>query len=182
MNRNISVFILLILIASSFKYRTKTREQVLPLNPINLQTVSNIGLQQKASFSDVVAKLQLGNQEFAEGNPSTYKSLWSRTAEVTNFCGMNAQESKGWEAVEKSLDAFNKKIAGNNLYNVEKIASSASAEQGYVLQKEHYILADGTSLNLHVTIVFHREKDGWKIIHRHSDELATAPEPVIAAK
>ena len=182
MNRNIAVFILLILIASSFKYRTKTREQVLPLNPINLRTVSNAGSHSKTSFNEAVAKLQQGNQEFAEGQPSTYKSLWSHSDEVTNFCGLNGQESKGWEAVEKSLDAFNKRIAGKNVFNVEKISSNAGAEQGYVLQKEHYILPDGKSLDLHVTIVFRRESDGWKIVHRHSDELTTAPVPVIAAK
>jgi hypothetical protein len=182
MNRNISVFILLILIASSFKYRTKAREQVLPLHPISLGTISKVSLQPETSFEQTVAKLHQANQQFAQGQPSAYKSLWSRTDDVTNFCGLNGQESKGWESVEKSLDALNEKIAGNRLFSVEKIASNAGSEQGYVLQKEHYTLPDGHKLDLHVTMVFRYQNNAWKIVHRHSDELTVGIGSVIAAK
>lgn len=181
MNRNISVFILLILLASSFKYRTKAREQVLPLKHINNQNVTNVSLQSGA-FEQIVAKLKESNQEFANGEPSSYKSLWSHSEEVTNFCGLNEQEFKGWEEVEKSLDSFNKRISGNHYFRSEKIASHAGPEQGYLLQKEHYILPNGKKLDLHVTIVFRIENNEWKIVHRHSDELAMAATPIIAAK
>ena len=181
MNRNISVFILLILLASSFKYRTKAREQVLPIRHIQNQSVTPVSLQ-SVSFQEAVAKLQQGNKEFAAGQPSTYKALWSRSGEVTNFCGVQGQEYKGWESVEKSLDSFNKRISGKNFFRIEKIANHAGAEQGYVLQKEHYVLPDGHKLDLHVTIVFRRENNEWKIVHRHSDELVLAAESIIAAK
>ncbi|SKB95282.1 nuclear transport factor 2 family protein [Dyadobacter psychrophilus] len=181
MKRNISVFILLILLASSFKYRSKTREAVLPSNIGTEKLVSNVDLE-SSTFDETVLKMQQGNREFAQGNASTYKSLWSRKEEVTNVCGLNSKESKGWQDVERSIDAFGKKIANRKTYKLEKIASHAGPEQGYVLQKEHYVLADGQNLDLHVTIVFRREDNQWKIVHRQSDELAMTVGSAIAVK
>ncbi|MCF2486958.1 nuclear transport factor 2 family protein [Dyadobacter sp. CY347] len=181
MNRNITVFILLILIASSFKYRTKTSEQVLPLSPVPNRPVTNVSLQSGA-FEKAVLKLQEGSREFAEGQPSIYKSLWSHSDDVSNFCGLDGKEFKGWQSVEKSLDSFNQRISGNNAFRYEKIAGQASHEQGYVLQKEHYTLHDGSKLDLNVTIVFRLENNEWKIVHRQSDELSVPAGAIIAAK
>ncbi|MCF0043365.1 nuclear transport factor 2 family protein [Dyadobacter fanqingshengii] len=181
MKRNISVFILLILLASSFKYRSKSREAVLPSDADTKKLVSNVSLP-SSTFEETVLKMQQGNREFAQGNASTFKSLWSRSEDVTNFCGLNSQESKGWLDVEKSIDDFNKKIVRKKSYSLEKIASHAGPEQGYVLQKEHYVLANGQSLDLHVTLVLRLENNQWKIVHRHSDELAMSVGSAIAVK
>ena len=181
MNRNIAVFILLILIASSFKYRTKTRGQVSTVNPAQVQSVKNIS-QESGAFDKAVLKLQEGNQELAKGRASIYKSLWSHSEDVSNFCAMDGQEYKGWESVEKSLDSFAQKMAGNSNFKLEKIASQAGPEQGYVLQKEHYTLQDGIKVDLNVTIVFRRENNEWRIVHRQSDKLAMPAEAIIAAK
>jgi len=181
MKRNISVFILLLLLVSSFKYKSKSNEKVLPPHPITDRFVSNVNMPSVA-FEDAVLELQKGNREFAQGNASFYKALWSQRDDVTNFCGLDGQESKGWQAVAKSLDAFHRKIQGKKHYSIEKIASNAGPDQGYVLQKEHYVLADGQNLDLHVTIVLRREGEEWKIVHRHSDELAMSAVSVIAAK
>ena len=181
MKRNISVFILLILLASSFKYRSKTREAVSLPDTGTEKLVSNVHLKAPA-FDETVLKMQQGSREFAQGNASTYKSLWSHEEEVTNFCGRNSQEYKGWQDVEKSIDAFGKKIADKKAYRIEKIASHANPEQGYLLQKEHYVLANGQNLDLHVTLVFRRENNQWKIVHRQSDELAISVGSAIAVK
>ncbi|MCF0050050.1 nuclear transport factor 2 family protein [Dyadobacter sp. LJ53] len=181
MKRNISVFILLILLASSFKYRSKTREVNSPATPAKESFVSNVNLP-ITTFDETVVIMQQGNREFAQGNTENYKSLWSRSEDVTNFCGLNSEESKGWKEVEASLDVFSKKITGKKSYTLEKIASHAGPDQGYVLQKEHYTLANGQNLDLHVTIVFRRENKQWKIVHRHSDELAMSVGPAIAVK
>ncbi|WP_026628351.1 nuclear transport factor 2 family protein [Dyadobacter alkalitolerans] len=181
MNRNIAVFILLILVASSFKYKTKTREQVSTLSPAQVHSVKNISLQ-SGTFDKAVAKLQEGNQELVKGRPSIYKSLWSHSEDVSNFCGLDGQEYKGWGSVEKSLDSFGQKMAGNSNFKLEKVASQAGPEQGYVLQKEHYTLQDGSKVDLNVTIVFRLENNEWKIVHRQSDKLAMPAEAIIAAK
>jgi ketosteroid isomerase-like protein len=176
MKRNISVFILLILLASSFKYRTKARE-------VN-QNVITAGYSSTASqksfpvesFNSAIEKLQQANSELSKGNPDLAKSMWSHKEDVTIFDEKAVGEIKGWQAVEATLNATSKQLSKESTYTFEKIASHEAGDQGYLLQKEHYKLANGRVIDLHVTVLFRKEANSWKIIHRQSDLSALARE------
>lgn len=173
MKRNISVFILLILLASSFKYRSMTRE--------NSQPVITAGYGSKQSPKSVVASsldaafadLHKANLEMAKGNPAFFKSLWSHQDDVTIFGGAENADCKGWKAVEASLNNAGSIPAKDVAYTFEKVASQEGATQGYLIQKEHYRFADGRKADLHVTVLFRKENNVWKIAHRHADSIPT---------
>ncbi|SDE21374.1 SnoaL-like domain-containing protein [Dyadobacter soli] len=175
MKRNISVFILLILLASSFKYRSMTRENTLPV--ITAGNGSDSKQSPKAvavsSLDAAVADLHKANLEMAKGNPAFFKSLWSQKDDVTAFGGSANMDSKGWKAVEASLNNTGIAPAKDVAYTYEKIASQEGATQGYLIQKEHYRFADGRKADLHVTVLFRKENNVWKIAHRNVDPIAT---------
>lgn len=163
MKRNISVFILLILLASSFKYRTKTKHPTQPLITAGFNHSSPAPINPVSSFDAAIADLQKANREMAKGNPVLFRSLWSNQDDVTSF-GVAQIDSKEWKAVE----------AGNVAYTFEKIASEEGADQGYLLQKEHYRFPDGSKVDLNVTLLFRKENNTWKIVHRHADHITLA--------
>lgn len=173
MKRNISVFILLILLASSFKYRTKTRETAQPPVTAGFSTKSPAKGITKTSMDAAIADLQKANLEMAKGNPALFKSLWSHQDDVTIFGGAANADSKGWKAVEASLNNEGLATGKDVTYTYEKVASEEGAAQGYLIQKEHYRFADGRKADLHVTVLYRKENNVWKIAHRHANPIAT---------
>lgn len=172
MKRNISVFILLILLASSFKYRTMTRENAQPVITAGYGS-NHIPKGMVASSLDAaVADLHKANLEMAKGNPAFFKSLWSHQDDVTMFGGIANVDSKGWKAVEASLSNAGSIPAKDVTYTFEKVASQEGTTQGYLIQKEHYRFADGRQADLHVTVLFRKENNVWKIAHRQADSIS----------
>ncbi|GGN00607.1 hypothetical protein GCM10010967_38530 [Dyadobacter beijingensis] len=171
MKRNISVFILLILLASSFKYRTKTRETSQPVITAGYDSPVSRKHALKPTLDAAIADLQKANQEMAKGNPAFLKTLWSHEDDVTIFGGVENTDSKGWKAVEASLNTAGQTSVQDVVYTYEKVASQEGPMQGYLIQKEHYRFADGRKADLHVTVLFRKENNVWKIAHRQADPI-----------
>lgn len=171
MKRNISVFILLILLASSFKYRTKTRETAQPVITAGYDSQHSTNDKSVSSLDAAIADLQKANREMAKGNTALFKSLWSHQDDVTAFGEKDNSDSKGWKAVEASLNASTV-VAKDVVYTFENLAKQESSDQGYLIQKEHYRFSDGRKADLHVTVLFRKENNVWKITHRHAEPIA----------
>ena len=175
MKNNISVFILIILVASSFKYRSKTIGSALPATPDNiaLEVLPLPESQPKAEFESLVSKMQEANRELAQGDPGKIKQLWSRADDVTIFCGSSGVEVKGWKAVEERLDWLCSQVPAGSRYSSERISSQTGENYGSLQQTEHYKLLDGKTMDLGVTLLFKKEAGGWKIVHRHAENLSS---------
>jgi ketosteroid isomerase-like protein len=174
MKNNIAVFILIILVTSSFKYRSKTSGNLVPsqARQEGIELLPDIEEESRGAFEDVLTKMQQANVALANGNTEEIKKLWSRDDEVTIFCGAHGAQVKGWDAVETRLDWLCNQITPGSKYTFERISTQAGESFGSLQQTEHYISMDGTQVNLGVTILFKREADGWKIVHRHAENLS----------
>ena len=71
----------------------------------------------------------------------------------------------------------------------EPSAKCVTQDLAYLVEVERYEAKvrgrdDITALALHVTSIFSRETDGWKLLHRHADPITTvqAPESVFGAR
>ena len=175
MNRKITVFVLLILLASSFKYRTKAVEAKLAPPSVKQSSFESpaVLLKKKSEreFELLVKQMQEANKDFSQGNPEALKSLWSHADDVTLVGGFGGAEAKGWKSVEPTLSQSSKKIPAGSTYSFENIASNLGTDMAYLLQSEHYRLGNGKGIDSKVTILFRKEADGWKIIHKHADDL-----------
>jgi ketosteroid isomerase-like protein len=67
----------------------------------------------------------------------------------------------------------------------EDVSRYGTADLGYAVWIEPNDVqlagtSDRTRISLRVTMVFRREDDGWRIVHRHADPITTA-RPVTTA-
>ena len=173
MNRKVSVFILLILLASSFKYRAKTVESNAPIakQPVASAHTKNLSAKNDTSFEEFTVRLQKANQELVSGNPEPFKALWSKTNEVTATNNREQTGKKEWEAVAVNLGKNTKASAAGNEYSFENITTQVGTDLACLLQTEHYRKNGEKPVDLHVTILCRKENDGWKIVHRQAENI-----------
>jgi ketosteroid isomerase-like protein len=119
-----------------------------------------------------IAKLEASEVEFAQGRPAAFKALWSHAEDVT-LCGGFGGVTRGWDDVAARLDWASSKYSEGSRSR-EDISGTIGADIAYIVQTEviHFRVPGRTEQlrqDLRATMVFRREADGWRIIHRHAD-------------
>ena len=134
-----------------------------------------VGAQARAEFDAFFNKVTKAEQELFRGRPESLKALRTRAPEVTLFGVSGGSGDHGWEQVGSRLDWTNTQYRDGAL-TVERIASYVDENLGYVVQREkaRFKVPGHTQesiLEIRATWIFRRERDGWRIIHRHADSL-----------
>ncbi len=111
---------------------------------------------------------------FEEGNPAPYLACWSHADDVTIFGGWGAFE-KGWDEVGPRMEWAAARFHGAQMTN-EPLTMGQSGNLAYAIyfEKGQARLGDLDEyrpLVLRVTIIYRREDNVWKIIHRHADAV-----------
>ena len=133
------------------------------------------GAQARAEFDAFFDKVTKAEQELFRGRPESLKALWTRAPEVTLFGVSGGRGEHGWKRVGPRLDWTNTQYRNGTL-TVERIASYVDGSLGYVVQREKVRFkipgrAQESILEIRATWIFRRERNGWRIIHRHADSL-----------
>jgi hypothetical protein len=124
-------------------------------------------------FQAALAKMDAAQLELQNGQPEAFKGLRSHADDVTLSGGFRGTIEKEWEQISRRLDWVGAQFAdGTN--TIERIAANANGDLAYVVQIEHIRFhAPGQEEELtrdyRVTMLFRRESDGWRIIHRQAD-------------
>ena len=132
-----------------------------------------------AEWTEFIAKLETAEEEFVQGRPAAFQALWSRADDVT-LCGGFGGVERGWKNVTDRLSWVSNKYSDGTRTR-EEISRMVGADFAYLVQKEviHSRLASQVELStqeLRATMVFRREANGWRIVHRHADsQIATRP-------
>ena len=142
---------------------------------LTLLMASTLFAQDKsdAEFAAFLVKLDAAQVELQNGKAEAFKGVWSRADDITLSGGFGGTIEKGWAAVGKRLDWVGANFSkGTN--SIERLVSNHDNKLGYVVQLEHikFIVPEtgGTaSRDYRVTMIFRREKDGWRMIHRQAD-------------
>lgn len=127
-----------------------------------------------------MAKLEAAEEEFALGRPAAFKALWSHADDVT-LCGAFGRVECRWENVAARLDWASSKYS-DGTRSREEISGTVGTDFAYIVQTEliRSRLAGRTeqsTLELRVTMVFRREADAWRIVHRHADSQISSQPP-----
>jgi ketosteroid isomerase-like protein len=131
-----------------------------------------------ADWMAFMARLEAAEEEFARGCPDEFKALWSHANDVTICGAFGGEVELGWDKVAARLDWASSKYA-DGTRSRQEISGTVGTDFAYVVQTEiiNYCIA-GTSekskQELRVTMVFRRESDGWRIVHRHADSHMSA--------
>jgi hypothetical protein len=123
-------------------------------------------------WSAFMTRLENAEHEFAQGRPAAFKSLWSHGDEVSLCGGFGGMEA-GWNKVAARLDWASSQIS-EGTRSSEEIRSTVGADFAYIVQTEQIRFrvpgrAERSTLEFRVTMVFRREPEGWRIVHRHAD-------------
>jgi hypothetical protein len=132
-----------------------------------------------AEWTAFIAELETAEEEFVKGRPAAFQSLWSRADDVT-LCGGFGGVERGWKNVTDRLSWVSKKYSDGTRAR-EEISRMMATDFAYLVQKEVIrsrvgSRAEPSTQELRATMVFRRETDGWRIVHRHAD-LQTATRP-----
>ena len=132
-----------------------------------------------AEWTAFIAKLETAEEEFVQGRPAAFQALWSHADDVT-LCGGFGGVERGWQNVTDRLSWVSQKYSDGNRSR-EEITRMVGADFAYLVQREiiHSRVAsqaEPSTQELRATMLFRRDADGWRIVHRHADLLmATRP-------
>lgn len=125
-----------------------------------------------SEWAAFIAKLEAAEHEFAQGRPAAFKALWSHSDDVT-ICGAFGGIESGWNNVAARLDWASSQFSDGRRTR-EEVRSALGTDFAYLVQTEHIQFrvpgrAEQSTLELRVTMVFRRQEDGWRIVHRQAD-------------
>jgi ketosteroid isomerase-like protein len=127
-----------------------------------------------------MAKFEAAEVDLTQGRPAAFKALWSQSPDVSIY-GAFGGIASGWEAVATRLDWAGTQFS-QGVRSREEISCTVTDKLAYLAQTERirYRIpghAEDTILELRATLVFRRETDGWRIVHRHADPLTRTQAP-----
>lgn len=132
-------------------------------------------------FKSFLTRLDAAQTELQNGKAEAFKSVWSRGDDVTLSGGFGGAIEKGWANVGKRLDWVGANFSkGTN--KIERLVANHNGTLGYVVQLEHitFVVPDTgkpATRDYRVTMIFRREKDGWRVVHRQADSQMTKQAP-----
>jgi ketosteroid isomerase-like protein len=124
-------------------------------------------------FQAMIVTVDAAQRELQNGRPEAFKALWSHADDITLSGGFGGTVEKGWEAISRRLDWVGAQFS-NGTNTIERIVAKANGTLGYVVQIEHlrfYVPGqqNQSTRDYRVTMLFRREAEGWRIIHRQAD-------------
>jgi ketosteroid isomerase-like protein len=137
-----------------------------------MQSDSTRGEVADSEWAAFIVKLEAAEYEFAQGRPAAFKDLWSHSDDVS-ICGAFGGIESGWNNVAARLDWASSQFSEGRRTR-EEVRSAVGADFAYLVQTEHIRFrvpgkSEQSTLELRVTMVFRREVDGWRIVHRQAD-------------
>lgn len=126
-----------------------------------------------ADWQAFIARLEAAEEAFAEGRPTAFKALWSDSADVTLSGGLGGRIERGWDAVAARLDWASGQYC-DGVRSRHEVGGAVDGRFAYIVQTEsiEFRPPGGQGRNrqsLRVTMVFRKEAEGWRILHRHAD-------------
>lgn len=132
-------------------------------------------------FQAALLKVDAAQRELQNGRPEAFKALWSHADDVTLSGGFGGTIEKGWDQVSRRLDWVGTQFS-NGTNTIERIVAKANGSIGYVIQIERVRFqvpgqTNQSTRDYRVTMLFRREPDGWRIVHRQADSQMTKAAP-----
>jgi len=126
-----------------------------------------------SSFDDAVETFRQSQVSFLNGDPDPAMELYSRSDDVT-LANPLGPPLRGPANVAQAAAEAAAQVSDGSIRGFEEVSRYSTADLGYIVQIERtQARLDGTGtmtpITLRATIIFRREEDTWKVVHRHAD-------------
>ncbi len=127
-------------------------------------------------FGNAVKQYQEDLVMFLKGNPAPVKRLWSHKEDVSLLNPFGTL-NKGWSQVSKTLDQVSSEVREGEII-FETLLTYVTPNFAFIVEVEKSRAKIGkreefTDYDLRVTTIFRHEDGGWKILHRHADQMVS---------
>jgi ketosteroid isomerase-like protein len=131
----------------------------------------------QSDFEAFMQQRRAAAQAYVTGDPAPLTELTAKTSDAT-FFGPGGGHTHGAREVNERYVRDAKAFAGGSETDFEVLHMGASQGIGYWIGHQRARAKmqgkdQPIPMKLRVTEIFRREADGWKLIHRHADMLAT---------
>lgn len=136
------------------------------------------------SFQSFLQDWEKAQTRFINGDPSLWKQHTSKQDDVTIVGGFGGEGEKGWKAVGARYDwASSQYRAAGATLRVDYLNIAVNGDLAFTVGIERQqgvrVGAESTPVRraLRATQIFRKERDGWKLLHRHADQMMEKQEP-----
>jgi len=131
-----------------------------------------------SDFDDAVEAYRQALVPFLNGDPKPATEFFSRRDDVT-LANPLGPPRRGPADVDKAIAEAAAHFGDGTIQGFEEVSRYSTADLGYVvhIERTEARLAAGGNMNsvaLRVTMIFRREGDTWKVVHRHADSITTS--------
>jgi ketosteroid isomerase-like protein len=134
----------------------------------------------QSDFADAVEAYRQALRSFGNGDPRSVTEFYSRSDDVT-LANPLGPPRRGPEEVDKAIAEAATQVSDGSVPGFEEVSRYSTSDLGYVVRIERTQArlagsADISPFSLRVTMIFRREGDAWRLVHRHADPIMT-PRP-----
>ncbi len=134
----------------------------------------------ESDFDEAIQAYRRALDAFVKGDPAPVLELSSRRDDVT-LANPFGPPRRGWAEVEKTTKEAAASFTGGSI-RFEEVSRYTTPQLGYIVELERVEVqlagSEGMApISLRVTVIFRREGETWKVVHRHADPI-TAPRDV----
>ncbi|MBC9177030.1 YybH family protein [Pseudoroseomonas ludipueritiae] len=123
---------------------------------------------------DLIRLSQLSNAALMRGDTDAYAALVALSSDFTLMSPFGGVPSRGPEYTPERMAAMGR-FFRNGTLQVEMVEAYGSPDMVVLALVEHAHVEVGglkaQDWNLRVTLVYRRDENGWRLVHRHADPL-----------
>ena len=128
-------------------------------------------------FEGTVEAFRQALELYMAGDPDSVMALYSRRDDVT-LANPLGPPRVGPAEVDKAAREGAAPLKDGSVRGIEEVSRYSTPDLGYVVEIERTQARlpgseNMTPFALRVTMIFRREGDTWKIVHRHADPITT---------
>jgi ketosteroid isomerase-like protein len=130
-------------------------------------------------FDRAIEAFRKALEPYMKGDAEPVLDLLSRAEDVT-LANPLGPPIRGSEEVRRAASQAAAMLRDGSVRGFEEVVRYRTPDLGYVVQLERTqarFEGTGTTMNpiaLRVTMIFRREGDTWRVVHRHADPITTA--------
>ena len=145
-----------------------------------MPTSTSVSAHLQTFIDDLHDKLQ-GHATRSDTEP--FLALWSHSADASIMAAVGGYHV-GFDEVSKLLRWVSQRLRSDT-YSARTLLTHNGADLAASVELENYTSSgDGPEMTLRVTHIYRKEDGGWKLLHRHAEQLTPVNEalPMRATK